>query len=113
MASSLPCRSALERLEDNKNFSRNRETTSKEEKLDRLAEKGDIQSSILSRMKCQTILEVDTNGPLKVRRRTIIHTGQSSCQQAQEDGTEEEVQDVFHITIQEGKETNPERRLIR
>ncbi|KAM1024583.1 hypothetical protein ACFX2C_037845 [Malus domestica] len=62
------------------------------------------QSSVFERMKRQAILEVDENGPLKVRRRTIIHTGQSSCQQAQEDDTEEEVQDVFHITIQEGKE---------
>ncbi|KAM1059209.1 hypothetical protein ACFX2B_023762 [Malus domestica] len=77
--SSLPRQSALERLEDNKN-------------------------SIPSRMKRQAILEVDTNEPLKVRRRTIIHTGQSSCQPAQEDDTEEEFQDVFHITIQESKE---------
>ncbi|KAM1584834.1 hypothetical protein ACFX1Z_037775 [Malus domestica] len=82
---------ALERLEDNKKLSRNRETTSKEEKLDGLAEKGDIRSSIPSRMKRQAILEFNTNGPLKVRRRTIIHTGQSSCQQAQEDGTKGEV----------------------
>ncbi|KAM1789816.1 hypothetical protein ACFX12_033938 [Malus domestica] len=103
-ASSPPRRSALERLEDNMKFSRNRETTSKEEKLDRLAEKDDIRSSIPLRMKRQAVLEVDTNGPLKVRRCTIIHTGQSSCQQAQEDDTEGEVQDVFHITIQEGKE---------
>ncbi|KAM2686117.1 hypothetical protein EV2_009049 [Malus domestica] len=66
-------------------FSGNRETTSKEEKLDRLAEKGDIRSSIPSRMKRQAILEVDPNGPLI-------------------DDTKEEVQYVFHITIQEGKE---------
>ncbi|KAM1333412.1 hypothetical protein PS2_009336 [Malus domestica] len=55
-------------------------------------------------MKRQAILEVDANGPLIVRRRTIIHTGQSAYQQTQEDDTKEEVQDVFHITIQEGKE---------
>ncbi|KAM1168094.1 hypothetical protein FF1_030014 [Malus domestica] len=55
-------------------------------------------------MKRQVILEDDANEPLIVRRRTIIHTGQSSYQQAQEDDTKEEVQDVFHITIQEGKE---------
>ncbi|KAM1063655.1 hypothetical protein ACFX2A_028396 [Malus domestica] len=55
-------------------------------------------------MKRQAILEVDANGPLIVRRRTIIHTGQSSYQQAQEDNTKEEVQDIFHITIQKGKE---------
>ncbi|KAM1072805.1 hypothetical protein FF1_018023 [Malus domestica] len=84
-ASSPPRQSALERLEDNMKFSGNRETTSKEEKLDRLAGKGDIRSSIPSRMKRQAILEVDANGPLI-------------------DDTKEEVQDVFHITIQEGKE---------
>ncbi|KAM2613714.1 hypothetical protein TB2_028421 [Malus domestica] len=83
--SSRPRQSALERLEDNKKFSRNRETTSNEEKLDMIAEKRDIRSSIPSRMKRQAILEVDTNGPLK-------------------DDTEEEFQDVFHITIQESKE---------
>ncbi|KAM2144259.1 hypothetical protein ACFX1R_047962 [Malus domestica] len=103
-ASSPPRQSALERLEDNMKFSGNRETTSKEEKLGRLVEKGDIRSSIPSRMKRQAILEVDANGPLIVRRRTIIHTGQSAYQQTQEDDTKKEVQDVFHITIQKGKE---------
>ncbi|XP_070677927.1 uncharacterized protein [Malus domestica] len=103
-ASSPPRQSALERLEDNMKFSGNRETRSKEEKLDRLSGKGDIRSSIPSRMKRQAILEVDANGPLIVRRRTIIHTGQSAYQQTQEDDIKEEVQDVFHITIQEGKE---------
>ncbi|KAM2045314.1 hypothetical protein ACFX1T_009523 [Malus domestica] len=55
-------------------------------------------------MKRQAILEVNTVGSLKVKRRTIIHTGQSSCQLAREVNTEEEAQDVFHITIQEGEE---------
>ncbi|KAM2903506.1 hypothetical protein COP2_003313 [Malus domestica] len=55
-------------------------------------------------MKHQSTLEVDTKGPLKVRKRTIIHTGQSSRQQAQGEDTEEKVQDVFHITIQEDEE---------
>ncbi|KAM1382395.1 hypothetical protein ACFX11_035077 [Malus domestica] len=76
----------------------------KEERLNDLVTKEDIQSSILSRMKHQETLEVDIEGQLKVKRRTIIHTGQSSRQQAQSDGTEEEVQDIFHITIQEDKE---------
>ncbi|KAM1674509.1 hypothetical protein ACFX2K_040569 [Malus domestica] len=55
-------------------------------------------------MKRQTILEVNTVGSLKVKRRTIIHTGQSSCQQTQGVNIEEEAQDVFHITIQEGED---------
>ncbi|KAM1120579.1 hypothetical protein ACFX19_002401 [Malus domestica] len=78
--------------------------TPKEEKLDGMARKDDVRSSIHSRMKRQAILEVDTIGSLKVRRRTVIHTGQSSRQQARKDVIEKEVQDVFHITIQEGKE---------
>ena len=75
-----------------------------EEKLGSLAEKDDVWSLIPSRMKCQTTLEIDTKGPLKVRRRTIVHTSQSSRQQAQEDDTANEVQDVFPIIIQEDKE---------
>ncbi|KAM1949995.1 hypothetical protein ACFX15_009979 [Malus domestica] len=74
-------RSALDRLEETKKFSRNRKTTPKGEKLDSLAGKDDVQSLIPSRMKRQATLEVDTKGPLKVRRRTIIYTGQSSQQQ--------------------------------
>ncbi|KAM2947691.1 hypothetical protein FF1_034799 [Malus domestica] len=103
-ASSPPRWSALERLEETKQPSRKRETMPKEERLNDLVTKEDIQSSILSRMKHQETLEVDIEGQLKVKRRTIIHTGQSSRQQAQSDGTEEEVQDIFHITIQEDKE---------
>ncbi|KAB2611505.1 hypothetical protein D8674_019537 [Pyrus ussuriensis x Pyrus communis] len=97
-------RSASEKFEDNEKPFGKRKTTPKEEKLDGLGEKDDVRSLIPSRMKRQAILEVDTKGPLKVRRRTIIHTRQSLCQQAREDSTEEEVQDVFHITVQESKE---------
>ncbi|KAM2725589.1 hypothetical protein EV1_028273 [Malus domestica] len=61
-------------------------------------------------MKRQGILEVDTNRPLKVRKRTIIHTGQSSCQQAQEDDTEGEVQDIFPINIQKTKKMKSLRK---
>ncbi|KAM1027360.1 hypothetical protein ACFX2A_041136 [Malus domestica] len=99
-----PRQSVMERLEEAKEPSRRRKTTPEVEKIDRLAEKDDVRSSIPSRMKRQAILEVNTVGSLKVKRRTIIHTRQSSCQQAQEVNTEEEVQDVFHITIQEGEE---------
>ncbi|KAM2692936.1 hypothetical protein EV2_007165 [Malus domestica] len=65
--------------------------TPKEERLDGLVRKDDVRSSIPSRMKRQAILEVDIIGSLKVRRRTIIHTGRSSRQQPRKDGTEEEV----------------------
>ncbi|KAM2617842.1 hypothetical protein TB1_034204 [Malus domestica] len=99
MASSPPQRLALEILKETKEPSRQRETMLKEEKLNCLAEKDNVRSSIPSRMKRQAILEVDSKNTLNVRRHTIIHIGQSSCQQAQRDDTQEEVQDVFHITI--------------
>ena len=84
-------RSASERFEDNEKPFGKRKTTPKEEKFDGLAEKGDVRSLIPSRMKRQAILEVDTKGPLKVRRRIIVHTGKSSCQQTQKDDTEDEI----------------------
>ncbi|KAM3016254.1 hypothetical protein FF2_000296 [Malus domestica] len=99
-----PRQSVMERLEEAKVPSRGRKTTPEVEKIDRLTKKDDVRSSIPSRMKRQVILEVNTIGSLKVKRRTIIHTRQSSCQQAREVNTEEEAQDVFHITIQEGEE---------
>ncbi|KAM1343604.1 hypothetical protein ACFX2F_007784 [Malus domestica] len=99
-----PRQSVMERLGETKEPSKRRKTTPEVEKIDRLAEKDDVRSSIPSRMKRQAILEVNTVGSLKVKRHTIIHTGQSSCQQAREVNTEEEAQDVFHITIQEGEE---------
>ncbi|KAM2901555.1 hypothetical protein FF1_007532 [Malus domestica] len=80
-----PRQSIMEKLEEAKEPSRRRKTTPEVEKIERLAEKDDVRSSIPSRMKCQTILEVNTVGSLKVN-------------------TEEEAQDVFHITIQEGEE---------
>ncbi|KAM1717050.1 hypothetical protein ACFX11_024941 [Malus domestica] len=92
-ARSPPQRSAADRLEETKKPSRNRKTTPKEEKLDSLVGKDNVQSLISSRMKRQAALEVDTKGPLKVRRRTITYTDQSSCQQTQEDRTEEEAQE--------------------
>ncbi|KAM2028576.1 hypothetical protein ACFX16_040185 [Malus domestica] len=88
MASSPSQWLALERLEETKKPSRKRKTMPKDEKLDGLAEKDDVQSSIPLRMKHQATLKVDTKGPLKVRRHTFIHICQSSRQQAQGDDTE-------------------------
>ncbi|KAM1073124.1 hypothetical protein ACFX2B_018035 [Malus domestica] len=86
-------RSSLDRLEETKKPFRNRKTTPKGEKFDNLAGKDNVQSLIPLRMMGQATLEVDTKGPLKVRRCTIIYTGQSSRQQTQEDRTEDEAQE--------------------
>ncbi|KAM1400497.1 hypothetical protein ACFX2F_027766 [Malus domestica] len=78
----------------------------KEENLYSLAGKDDVQSLIPSRMKRQETLEVDTKGPIKVRRCTIINIGQSSRQQTQEDGTEEEAQEDKEEEILEEDNTS-------
>ncbi|KAM1754928.1 hypothetical protein ACFX12_007326 [Malus domestica] len=80
-----PRQSVMERLGEAKEPFKRRKTTPEVEKIDRLAKKDDVRSSIPSRMKRQAILEVNTVGSLKVN-------------------TEEEAQDVFHITIQDGEE---------
>ncbi|KAM1268529.1 hypothetical protein ACFX2G_000819 [Malus domestica] len=80
-----PRQSVMERLGEAKEHSKRRKTTPEVEEIDCLAEKDDVRSSIPSRMKRQAILELNTVGSLKVN-------------------TEEEAQDVFHITIQEGEE---------
>ena len=57
----------------------------------------EIHSSIPSCMKCNSTLDISTEGSLKVKRRTIIHTSQSLVHNEQI----EEVSSLFHITIEE------------
>uniref|UniRef100_A0A7N2N597 RNA-directed DNA polymerase n=1 Tax=Quercus lobata TaxID=97700 RepID=A0A7N2N597_QUELO len=57
----------------------------------------EIRSSIPSRMKRNFTLEINTQGSLKVKRRTIVHTSQSPVH----DEEIEEVSSSFHITIEE------------
>ena len=49
-------------------------------------------------MKRNFTLEINTEGSLKVKRRTIVHTSQSLVH----DEEIEEVSSSFHITIEEG-----------
>uniref|UniRef100_A0A7N2L0M9 RNA-directed DNA polymerase n=1 Tax=Quercus lobata TaxID=97700 RepID=A0A7N2L0M9_QUELO len=58
----------------------------------------EIRSSISSCMKRNFTLEINTEGSLKVKRRTIVHTSQSPVY----DEEIEEVSSSFHITIEEG-----------
>ena len=69
----------------------------------------EIRSSIPSRMKHKYTLDISTEGSLKVKRRTIIHTSQSLVHNEQI----EEVSSSFHITVEEdtlldAKATNEE-----
>ena len=57
----------------------------------------EIRSSIPSRMKRNSTLDISTEGSLKVKRRTIVHTSQSLVHNEQI----EEVSFLFHITVEE------------
>ncbi|KAH7842980.1 hypothetical protein Vadar_011250 [Vaccinium darrowii] len=66
--------------------------------------KGDeeTRSSILSRMKRITSLDVDTEGPLKVKRCTIILTGQPKGHEKVEEKEEEvECTTSYHVEVEE------------
>ena len=57
----------------------------------------EIRNSIFSRMKRNSTLNISTEGSLKVKRRTIVHTSQSLVHKEQI----EEVSSSFHITVEE------------
>ena len=57
----------------------------------------EIRSSIPSRMKRNSTLDISTEGSLTVKRRTIVHTSQSLVHNEQI----EEVSFLFHITVEE------------
>ena len=57
----------------------------------------EIRSSIPSRMKRNSTLDISTEGSLKVKRRMIVHTSQSLVHKEQI----EEVSSSFHITVEE------------
>ena len=57
----------------------------------------EIRSSIPSRMKCNSTLDINNEGSLKVKRRMIVHTSQSLVHKEQID----EVSSLFHIIVEE------------
>ena len=64
----------------------------------------EIHSSIPSRMKRNSTLDISTEGSLKVKRRTIVHTSQSLVHNEQI----EEVSFSFHIIVEEDTLLNAE-----
>ncbi|KAH7847700.1 hypothetical protein Vadar_029231 [Vaccinium darrowii] len=100
-------------------FSRlgNRSTSSKEENIKEKGKsieidssKGDeeTRSSIPSRMKRITSLDVDTEGPLKVKRRTIILTGQPKGQTKVAKEEEMEYTTSYHVEVEEHSSSDSE-----
>ena len=95
----LVYRSAFDQLEAMKRFIDSCSQNSinfevqKEEKAN-----DEIRSRIPSSMKRNPTLDINTEGSLKVKRRTIVHISQSLVSNKQI----EEVSSSFHITVEEG-----------
>ncbi|KAH7843602.1 hypothetical protein Vadar_018648 [Vaccinium darrowii] len=72
--------------------------------------KGDeeTRSSIPSRMKRITSLDVDTEGPLKVKRRTIVLTGQPKGQTKVAKEEEMEYTTSYHVEVEEHSSSDSE-----
>lgn len=66
-----------------------------------LAKDGEIRSLIPPSMKRNSTLDMSLDGQLKVKQRTIIHSGQSVNQHTEEYAEEEIVQNVYHIVVEE------------
>ncbi|XP_028068873.1 uncharacterized protein LOC114271452 [Camellia sinensis] len=76
--------------------------------LNSTKEDDETRSLILSRMKHMTSLEVSVEGPLKVKRHTIILTGEVKTQA--ESKREEEIEHVgsHHVTVEEDSSSDSE-----
>jgi len=61
----------------------------------------EVQSSTPSRMKHFSSLDVKTDGSLRVKRRTVVFTGQRKISSSNKEAEKEEVVSSNHITIHE------------
>lgn len=94
-------------------FQKNKISISAKRRPFGIAKNNEIRSLIPSRFKRRLTLDVSADGQLNVKWRTIIHRGQSSNQQAQEDDKEEMVQGVYHITVEEADEDEVSKEDIK
>jgi len=79
--------------------------------FNRLGVINEVQSSIPSRMKRFSSLDVKTNGSLRVKRRTVVFTGQRKNSSSNKEAEEEEVVSSTHITIHECDDSDSEIEL--
>ena len=94
----LACKSVFDRLGATKRPVDNHSQNSINSKVRREKKANEeIRSSIPSRMKRNSTLDINTEGSLKFKRQTIVHTSQSLVHNEQI----EEVSSSFHITVEE------------
>ncbi|KAF7142225.1 hypothetical protein RHSIM_Rhsim05G0112700 [Rhododendron simsii] len=105
-----PKKSIFSRLGNRSASSRenNFERKEKSVELDSAKEDEEARSSIPSRMKRITSLEINAEGPLKVKRRTIILTGQPKGHERAEKEDEMEYTTSYHVTVEEHSKSDSE-----
>jgi len=77
----------------------------------RLGVINEVQSSISSRMKRFSSLDIKIDSSLRVKMRTVVFTGQRKNYRSNEEAEEEEVVSSNHITIHEGDDSDSEIKL--
>ncbi|KAG5524131.1 hypothetical protein RHGRI_030953 [Rhododendron griersonianum] len=105
-----PKKSIFSRLGNRSASSRehNSEREGKSIELDSAKEDEETRSSIPSRMKRITSLEVNAEGPLKVKRRTIVLTGQPKGNEIAEKEEEMEYTTSYHMAVEEHSSSDSE-----
>ncbi|KAG5561084.1 hypothetical protein RHGRI_004186 [Rhododendron griersonianum] len=105
-----PKKSIFSRLRNRSASSRehNSEREGKSIELDSAKEDEETRSSIPSRMKRITSLEVNAEGPLKVKRRTIVLTGQPKGNEIAEKEEEMEYTTSYHVAVEEHSSSDSE-----
>ncbi|KAG5529093.1 hypothetical protein RHGRI_029682 [Rhododendron griersonianum] len=105
-----PKKSIFSRLGNRSTSSRehNSEREGKSIELDSAKEDEETRSSIPSRMKRITSLEVNTEGPLKVKRRTIVLTGQPKGNEIAEKEEEMAYTTSYHVAVEEHSSSDSE-----
>ena len=79
--------------------------------FNRLGDTNEVRSSIPSRMKRLSTLDVKTEGSLRVKRRTVILIGQQSNPDSNKEEERGEMASSHHITGREYEDSNSETEL--
>ncbi|KAG5525039.1 hypothetical protein RHGRI_031655 [Rhododendron griersonianum] len=108
-----PKKSIFSRLGNRSALSRehNSDREGKSIELDSAKEDEETRSSIPSRMKRITSLEVNAEGPLKVKRRTIVLTGQPKGNKIAEKEEEMEYTTSYHLEALDEKRLEAQQQL--
>jgi len=106
-----PRRSLFARIKTGEESSSSRLQQEKSSAFSHLGVINEVQNSIPSRMKRFSSFDVKTDGSLRVKRRTVIFTGQQNNSNSSNEAEEKEVVPSNHITAHECDDSDSEIEL--